>query len=85
MKSSSLELANSSRLPIQMGQLSERYNSTGVDVPNSDYTDEYIVKVMETLGVRSGLPLCDASVCDSQWIGPAWKARRPCPNGVVVL
>lgn len=71
MKGSSIELANSSRLPIQMGQLSERYNSTCVDVPTSDYTDEYIVRVMETLGVRSESLLCNASVCDSQWIGPA--------------
>jgi hypothetical protein len=61
MKDSSVELANSLRLPIQMGQSSERYNLAGVDVPDSDYTDEYIVRVMETLGVRIGSPLCDAS------------------------
>ena len=68
-----------------MGKLGERYNSTGTDDPDSDYTDEYIVRVMETLGVRSGSPLYDAAICDSHWIGPAWKARRPYPNGVVVL
>lgn len=52
MKRSSLELANSSLLPVQMGQSTRRYNSAGVDVSISGYTDEYIVRVMETLGVR---------------------------------
>lgn len=64
MKDSSVELATSSRLPIQTGQSSERYNSAGVDISGSEYTDEYVVRVMETLGVRNGLPLCDAPVCD---------------------
>jgi hypothetical protein len=52
MKVLSGELANSSLLPIRMGQLSELYNSAGVDVSYSDYTDEYIIKVMGALGVR---------------------------------
>lgn len=57
-----------------MGQSSRRESPAGVDVSNSAYTNEYILKVMETLGVCMRITtMRTVSVHDLQWTGPAWK------------
>jgi hypothetical protein len=88
MKDSSVELAHSSRLPIQMGQSVSQANS----ITRLVLMSQLVITLMNTslecwrrLGYVTDHHWATLRSVTRSAIGPAWKARRPCPNRVVVL